>query len=98
MFTDSIRNTRKKQELCSKLTIKTLRNVNEVALMFFLSCFSVFIVNFEYIFWFCFSLLALNKVRLKMITFGSNQNRYLLRITNSNPLWESKVEIKIGIR
>ena len=25
----------------------TLRNVNEVALMFFLRCFSVFIVNFE---------------------------------------------------
>ena len=45
----SIRNTRKKQELCSKLLIKIPRNVNEVALMFFIRCFSVFIVNFKHV-------------------------------------------------
>ena len=29
--------------------MKTLRNVNKVALMFFLRCFKVFIVNFEHV-------------------------------------------------
>ena len=33
--------------LCSKLSIKTLGNLNEFTLMFFLCCFSVFIVNLE---------------------------------------------------
>ena len=42
MSTDSIRNTRKKLRIMFiKLPIKTLRNENEVALMFFSRCFSV---------------------------------------------------------
>ena len=48
MFTDRIRNTRN-YELCSKLPIKALRNVNEFALMLFLCCFCVFTVNFEHV-------------------------------------------------
>ena len=45
-FTDSIRNTIELMVIF-KVTNKNTKHVNEFTLMFFLCCFSFFIVNFE---------------------------------------------------
>ena len=71
--------------------MKTLGNVNEIALMFSLCCFNIFIVNFEQVNVFldnCF-IVKFFKTHLKslakMNTFGWCKNRYLLRIKISTP-------------
>ena len=82
--TDSIRNT-KKVKLCSKFSVKTPSNVNEVGSIFFFRCFNVFTVNFEQVN-VCLDngcLVKFFKTHFKslaeMNTFGWCKNRHLLR-------------------